>query len=1221
MKKPFVFTLIIVCACLTLSAQGFEFIDGTDFLPHPDSTVYRQSGGMLMPSIGNIRACFIFVNAPNDTKYYSDWPVGSFPEYRNTIVDSLINTGTAFLYPNISSYIYNMSHGLNQLYGDVYTYTLPDSIVNPVDPQSLGRTVLTGMDSTIDYSLYDNWTRTSSYNFDNSPDGIADMIFIIYRFAFQDWGGWYTGIALSLLNGDYISADGTIIKPSSGVCQGSGGWGFYSAKYLALHEYQHYLFPLFHNGRLANLAGLSGNEVAWGDSKGMCAWERERLGWINYTVKLSDELITLSDYMTTHCAIRINTTDPNKYYVVENRQKISVFDEAWDRGLYIYEVNESGIFWNGQAYDGKVKVISADGRYDFTHNASVVSTWDDFRITRGDPNPSGFDERDYYERSVTIAGSPSRVYCAKKWYPGDAAEGHGHSLGDAWGDDNDAFNIAYNNVFSKWSNPGLNPSYNADFSITVIHEDAISGAVTFQLRFTDPSSAPLARPMGLDGSTSNGISHALHWHRSNAMLQPGFEAYQLYHRRSPVANWNLIATNTDDGPVPSINLSIPYNGNPDVYCISKRNYFKVRAVKISSGGESNYSDELKLIYNDYIIPNYTLLSNKSLIIGDSLIVNITGSLSLEDDSMLQIGRGSQVIVNPGATISIGNNCLIKGTNKTNGSDIGSKLIVNGSITCASNVAFTSDGDPWDGLVLDTVNQVSLNGVTFNKADLTTYTHTEIEYCDFTDGMVKQNGKDVTIANSTFNNACVRSFAKLEDSSTTISSCVLSGDNTTDAIEISSASKYNLTCNQISNYKTALAIYESKNGIITENHLLGNGIGVQLYHSVADIYSANVIENNDFGIVALRNSLWSLQGSEEPPYQEVTNNSNCQILFSYDSAPEYVEFNQLYSVAYPDKPFIICESIPADPKKILVANNYFGDKFEPDNNLSPTEIFVYEPIWEPIPEAMNASIVPLPYRTVKTYTRSGEYATAQSLIYQYFAAVPDSSILYDKSAKYLLSLERVTTDSYAQLQSYYNSQSTVPPSSVYLLQYLANYCKIETNDLQSAILWLEAHVENPVSAIDSLFAAIDIGYIYLLSDDSKAVVQGKMAHLKPSSLSSYESNRSDAIYGLIYANDSDTGEYNTHSPANIRLGKNYPNPFNPSTTITFSLSIAMHCKIEIYNIRGQRLRTLINDNKMAGNYTVVWDGTDQGGRAVTSGVYLYKLITPTTKLSAKMLLLK
>lgn len=62
-----------------------------------------------MPSIGNIRACFIFVNAPNDTKYYSDWPVGSFPEYRNTIVDPLINTGTAFLYPNISSYIYNMS--------------------------------------------------------------------------------------------------------------------------------------------------------------------------------------------------------------------------------------------------------------------------------------------------------------------------------------------------------------------------------------------------------------------------------------------------------------------------------------------------------------------------------------------------------------------------------------------------------------------------------------------------------------------------------------------------------------------------------------------------------------------------------------------------------------------------------------------------------------------------------------------------------------------------------------------------------------------------------------------------------------------------------------------------------------------------------------------------------------------------------------------------------
>ena len=128
-------------------------------------------------------------------------------------------------YSNISNYIYSMSHGLNQLYGDVYTYTLPQNIESPINPQALSRTVLMGMDETIDYSLYDNWTKNSNYNFSNTPDGIVDMIFIIYRFKFEDWGGSYTAIAENLVNGDYISADGvTISQQQSGVCQGAGGY-------------------------------------------------------------------------------------------------------------------------------------------------------------------------------------------------------------------------------------------------------------------------------------------------------------------------------------------------------------------------------------------------------------------------------------------------------------------------------------------------------------------------------------------------------------------------------------------------------------------------------------------------------------------------------------------------------------------------------------------------------------------------------------------------------------------------------------------------------------------------------------------------------------------------------------------------------------------------------------------------------------------------------------
>lgn len=266
-------------------------------------------------------------------------------------------------------------------------------------------------------------------------------------------------------------------------------------------------------------------------------------------------------------------------------------------------------------------------------------------------------------------------------------------------------------------------------------------------------------------------------------------------------------------------------------------------------------------------------------------------------------------------------------------------------------------------------------------------------------------------------------------------------------------------------------------------------------------------------------------------------------------------------------------------------------------------------------------MPPPYITVKTYERTGDYLSAKSLIYQFIAAVPDSSILYDKSVKQLLSLEKVTTDNYALLQTYFNSQTTIYAPSAYLLQYLSNYCKIESNDLQNAILWLEAQIENPVSSVDSLFAAIDIGYIYLLSEDNKASIQGKMSWLKPISQSSYETVRNNAIQGLIHGQDGNSPYPDNSSMPTIVLGKNYPNPFNPSTTLSFSIKSATHCKLEIYNIRGQKVKILLNENKTAGYHSVYWNGTDDNGRPVSSGIYLYKLTTPQRNLSAKMLMLK
>ncbi|NOZ62135.1 MAG: T9SS type A sorting domain-containing protein [Calditrichaeota bacterium] len=85
--------------------------------------------------------------------------------------------------------------------------------------------------------------------------------------------------------------------------------------------------------------------------------------------------------------------------------------------------------------------------------------------------------------------------------------------------------------------------------------------------------------------------------------------------------------------------------------------------------------------------------------------------------------------------------------------------------------------------------------------------------------------------------------------------------------------------------------------------------------------------------------------------------------------------------------------------------------------------------------------------------------------------------------------------------------------------------------------------------------------------------------------------------------------------------NYPNPFNPETQISYTLSNAEHVSLKIYNMQGQLIRTLIDETQSAGSHSVKWDGTNDAGEKVVSGVYLYKLQAGTDSFSRKMMLMK
>lgn len=95
----------------------------------------------------------------------------------------------------------------------------------------------------------------------------------------------------------------------------------------------------------------------------------------------------------------------------------------------------------------------------------------------------------------------------------------------------------------------------------------------------------------------------------------------------------------------------------------------------------------------------------------------------------------------------------------------------------------------------------------------------------------------------------------------------------------------------------------------------------------------------------------------------------------------------------------------------------------------------------------------------------------------------------------------------------------------------------------------------------------------------------------------------------------------NAPALSQLIGNYPNPFNPSTTISFSLSVPCQTELSIFNLKGQKVRTLVNSLYPAGNHALVWDGKADSGAALGSGVYFIRLDTGTQRQTRKMTLIK
>jgi len=547
-------------------------------------TVYSSSDtAPYLPTSGTIKVYVIFAQFRDDPNTDNNgWTKDSYPDWANTFVNS--STGGTYAWNNLSHYFNQMSNGAYQVVGDVY-----DGLVVTDYDQShyssigeVNREIIMEVASSVNFSEYDNLNGNVA-----GTDGKVDFIYIIYRNITGQTLMSYTGVA-RLNVSSTITDDGKQIVNNSYIGGGVQQRGGYNGRdytlYVAAHEMGHYLFGGYHILGVSNLALMTGGP-AWNASRGMCAWERQKLGWLSYTDKSTDGSVTMTDYMTTRQVLRV-PINSSEYFLVENRKKESPHDYAGDTGFYFYKVT------GASSYPPSVDVLCADGNWNFNFNSSTLI------ITRLTPNPTGtYDELNrQYLYDSDGDGIQENYCCYTPVYSENAA----------WGDAEDAFDQTFNNVFSPASNPRNTSSL--QFSIEVTGTDQITFYFDGDGSGDEYAGSP-SKPQNLQVA-SNGTYPVLTW---NANSESDISSYQIM-RKKDSGSWALIATvttnsYTDTQVITTVQNNVFYY---KVCAKDNQNYYSVFSDVASISGYKIYkTNELYEEEEQNQVPEALLLSQNN----------------------------------------------------------------------------------------------------------------------------------------------------------------------------------------------------------------------------------------------------------------------------------------------------------------------------------------------------------------------------------------------------------------------------------------------------------------------------------------------------------------------------------------------------------------------------------------------------------------------------------
>lgn len=422
------------------------------------------------------------------------------------------------------------------------------------------------------------------------------------------------------------------------------------------------------------------------------------------------------------------------------------------------------------------------------------------------------------------------------------------------------------------------------------------------------------------------------------------------------------------------------------------------------------------------------------------------------------------------------------------------------------------------------------------------------------------------------------------------------------------------------------------GILTE-FSINSGNGVELsnfYNCEIGLESrssnhrlkANYFNRNNSGIVNHAGSNLNLSFDAN----NVMMNHNDNVVF-YDTMPYestiqlFVGHNDFYHLTDNETMIDAVDfsfdanyyDFPITPDyKINASKNWFQDNLVTFNDIAYID-YVYVDIFDPSP-----SLPAPPPEYDRLFTAlDNESQQMYELAVDTYKSIIDEQLEEEKTyvtsaIDGLYRCMMMIPNPAWELSDYFDTKAVQyaidePTLSAILKDYLAKVLVLN-EEFQAAVDLIQLRIDNPISELDSLRAVLDLEIVLQLAamEQNKRPLATKYVQYQYPDIQVFNvmhSNNWDKYSRILHQNDPETTSLIAPIP---QIQNNYPNPFNPSTTIAFSIPETGRVRISVYNIRGQKVKDLMNTEMIRGNHQLIWEGKDANNRNVGSGIYFFKL---------------